>query len=251
MKRLSDFALALLPLLVLLALWQAASASGLFPPQVLVSPAAVVGTLTALLGDGELQNHLSISLTRLLFGFLFGAAIGLAFGSAMALSKWFEALFAPLFQATRQVPVLAFLPMLVLLLGIEEKFKIVVVAVAAFFPVALAAFDGVRGLPRSYIEVARLYRTPLLPLFSQILFPAAIPPILTGLRLGLTRAWLVLVACELLAADSGIGQMMEMGRQMFRIDVVLAGVFVSGLIGFLLDRSVKLIERRTLRWRTA
>src|SRR5690606_24523310 len=100
----------------------------------------------------------------------------------------------------------------VLLLGIEEGFKIVVVAIAAFFPVALAAFDGVRGLPRSYLEVARLYRTPLVPLLGRILLPATIPPILTGLRLGLTRAWLVLVACELLAANSGVGQMMEMGR---------------------------------------
>lgn len=251
MNRVWNFALGLVPLLLLLALWQAASASGLFPAQVLVSPAAVLGTLFTLVGDGELQRHLSISLTRLLLGYLVGGAIGLAFGAAMALSKWFEALFAPLFQAARQVPVLAFLPMLVLLLGIEEKFKIVVVAIAAFFPVALAAFDGVRGLPRSYIEVARLYRTPLVPLVRRVLYPAAIPPILTGLRIGLTRAWLVLVACELLAADNGIGQMMEMGRQMFRIDVVLAGVLVSGLIGFLLDQSVKLIERRTVRWRTA
>ena len=77
------------------------------------------------------------------------------------------------------------------------------------------------------------------------------PSVLTGLRLGLTRAWLVLVAAELLAADSGLGQMMEMGRQLFRIDVVLAGVIVSGLIGFTLDRGAKWIERRATRWRRA
>ncbi|PSJ42933.1 ABC transporter permease [Allosphingosinicella deserti] len=250
-SNLSRIGFGLAPLVALLLLWQAASAAGLFPPQVLVAPADVVAALLAMWRNGELVAHLSISLTRLLIGFGLGAAAGLAFGTALALSRLAEALFGPLFQALRQVPVLAFLPMLVLLLGIEERFKIVVVAIAAFFPVALAAFDGVRGVPRSHFEVAKLYRTPLLPFLGRILLPAATPPVLTGLRIGLTRAWLVLIACELLAAGSGIGQMMEMARQLFRIDVVLAGVFVSGLIGFLLDRGVKLIERRTLRWKAA
>ena len=251
MKRLIAIAAGLAPLFGLLLLWQLASASGVFPPQVLVPPSEVVATLAQLWRNGELTGHLGTSLFRLVFGFLAGAATGLAFGTAIALSKLLEALFAPLFQAVRQVPVLAFIPMLVLLLGIEERFKIVVVAVAVFFPVALATFDGVRAIPKSYFEVARLYRTPVLPFVTRILLPAAIPPVLTGLRLGLTRGWLVLVACELLAADSGIGQMMEMGRQMFRIDVVLAGVFVSGLVGFFLDRSVKLVERRFVRWKEA
>lgn len=251
MTRASSLIAGVGPLLLILLLWQWASASGLFPPQVLVAPADVAATLADLIARGELGVHLATSLKRLIAGFLAGAALGLAFGTGLALSRTFEALFAPMFQALRQVPVLAFLPMLVLLLGIEEGFKIVVVAIAAFFPVALAAFDGVRGLPRSYLEVARLYRTPLVSLLGRILLPATIPPILTGLRLGLTRAWLVLVACELLAADSGVGQMMEMGRQMFRIDVVLAGVLVSGLVGFTLDRGVKLIERRQLRWKAA
>ena len=251
MNHVSRIIAGLAPLLALLLLWQLASASGVFPPQVLVPPIEVAATLAQFSLSGELGDHLGTSLFRLVLGFLGGGAIGLAFGTAMALSKLFEALFAPLFQAVRQVPVLAFIPMLVLLLGIEERFKIVVVAVAVFFPVALATFDGVRAIPRSYFEVGRLYRTPPLPFVTRILLPAAVPPVLTGLRLGLTRGWLVLVACELLAADSGIGQMMEMGRQMFRIDVVLAGVFVSGLVGFFLDRSVKLAERRFVRWKEA
>ncbi len=243
------FAAGIAPLLGLLLAWQLASVSGVFPPQVLVPPSEVAATLARLWQGGELPDHLGTSLFRLVLGFLTGAAIGLAFGAGMALSKLFQMLFAPVFQAVRQVPVLAFIPMLVLLLGIEERFKIVVVAVAVFFPVALATFDGVKGIPKAWFEVARLYRTPPLPFVTRILLPAAVPPVLTGLRLGLTRGWLVLIACELLAADSGIGQMMEMGRQMFRIDVVLAGVFVSGLIGFTLDRSVKLAERRFARWK--
>jgi len=250
-RTLSRLATGLTPLVILVAAWQAASSAGLFPPQVLVPPVEVANTLAELVSNGELARHLGQSLVRLAAGFSIGAAAGLLFGAAIALSRWTEALFAPLFLALRQVPVLAFLPLLVLFLGIEETLKIVIVAVAAFFPVALATFDGVRGVPRGWFEVARLYRTPLVPFLARILLPATLPPVLTGLRIALTRAWLVLVAAELLAADSGLGQMMEMGRQLFRIDVVLAGVIVSGLVGFVLDRGAKQIERRATRWRTA
>lgn len=249
--RIIAFGTALLPPVLLVGAWQLASSTGLFPPQILVAPSEVAQTIAELVRNGELGGHLGDSLFRLAWGFGIGALAGLAFGTALALSRLFEALFQPLFQAVRQVPILAFIPMLVLLLGIEEGFKITVVAVAAFFPVALATFDGVRGIPKGWLEVARVYRTPFPSLLMRILIPATVPPVLTGLRLGLTRAWLVLVAAELLAADNGIGQMMEMGRQLFRIDVVLAGVIVSGLIGFALDRGVKLVERRYTRWRTA
>jgi sulfonate transport system permease protein len=139
----------------------------------------------------------------------------------------------------------------VIFLGIDEPFKIAIVALAPFFPVALATFDGIRGVPKAWFDVARVYRTRLPDLIGRILIPATIPAVLTGMRVALTRAWVVLVAAELLAADSGIGQMMEMGRQMFRIDVVLAGVVVSGLIGFALDRGAKAIERRATRWKYA
>lgn len=247
----SPFLPALLPPLLLVGAWQVASATGLFPAQVLVPPSDVARTLATLTANGELASHLGQSLMRLLSGFAIGAASGLVFGTVTALSKWAEALLSPLFLGVRQVPVLAFVPVLVLLLGIEEGFKITIVAVAAFFPVALATFDGVRGIPKGWIDVARVYRTPPLAFVTRILIPATIPAVLTGLRIALARAWLVLVAAELLAADSGIGQMMEMGRQMFRIDVVLAGVIVSGLIGFALDRGAKWVECRATRWRAA
>jgi len=242
---------ALVPPLILLGLWQSFCLTGLFPPQVLVPPSAVARTLVDMTASGELQRHVSDSLWRLGIGFGIGAAAGLAFGALIALSRLAEALFSPLFLILWQVPVIAFVPVMVLFLGIDEPFKIAVVAIAGFFPVALATFDGVRGVPRAWFEVARVYRTRLPDLIWRILVPATVPAVLTGLRIALTRAWIVLVAAELLAADSGIGQMMEMGRQLFQIDVVLAGVVVSGVIGFLLDRGARLIERRASRWRSA
>jgi len=242
---------ALLAPFVLLALWQLACLTGLFPPQVLVPPSEVARTLASMAASGELERHIGESLFRLGVGYVLGAAAGLAFGTTIALSRLAEAALSPLFMALWQVPVIAFVPMLVIFLGIDEPFKVAIVALAAFFPVALATFDGVRGVPRAWFEVARVYRTRLADLVWRILVPATVPAVLTGLRVAITRAWIVLVAAELLAADSGIGQMMEMGRQLFRIDVVLAGVVVSGVIGFALDRGAKAIERRATRWRTA
>ncbi|WKL56741.1 ABC transporter permease [Asticcacaulis sp. ZE23SCel15] len=237
--------------LLLLIVWQAVTAFKLFPPEVLVSPTAVVSAFGEVITTGELQRHLSESLTRLAGGFTAGASLGLLFGLALALSKTVERVFGPTFQALRQVPVLAFIPMLILLLGIDEVFKIIIIAKAAFFPVALAAYDSVKGVPKSYFEVSSLYRAPWWVLISKILIPATIPNILAGVRLSLTRSWLVLVAAELIVADSGLGQMMEMGRQMFRLDIVMVGVIVAGVIGFGLDRLFQLLQAHALRWKTA
>lgn len=237
--------------LSLLAVWQIACMSGLFPDQVLVPPSEVARTLWLMAGSGELGRHVGDSLYRLTFGFTIGALAGLAFGVSIALSRLAEAAFSPLFLTLWQVPVIAFVPTMVLFLGINEPFKIAVVAIAAFFPIALATFDGVRGVPKAWFEVAKVYRTRLPDLIWRILVPATVPSVLTGLRISLTRAWIVLVAAELLAADSGIGQMMEMGRQLFQLDVVLAGVVVSGVIGSALDRGAREIERRAGEWRTA
>jgi sulfonate transport system permease protein len=237
--------------LVLLGLWQIACLTGLFPPQVMVPPSGVAQALWDMAASGELQRHVGDSLYRLLVGFAIGALAGMLLGATMALSRLAEAAFSPLFLTLWQVPVIAFVPIMVMFLGIDEPFKLAVVAIAAFFPMALATFDGVRGVPRNWFEVARVYRLTMAQLIGRILLPATVPAVLTGLRVSLTRAWVVLVAAELLAADSGIGQMMEMGRQLFQIDVVLAGVVVSGIIGFLLDRGARWVEARASRWRTA
>ena len=250
LKRLPGALTWLISPLALLALWALVADAGLFPRQLLIPPLHVLQAFEELLQSGELQEHLGGSLSRLGLGFCFGAVGGLAFGVLMALSKQVEAYCGPLFHCLRQIPSIALIPMFVLFFGIEETFKIVIVAKAAFFPVALAASEGVKAIPRSYFEVADVYRLSWPTLVREVAFPAAAPPIITGLRISLTRAWVVLVAAELLAADSGLGQMIEMGRQMLRIDVVMVGVLVTGVIGFSLDFVFRLLERRLFRWQS-
>lgn len=240
---------ALLPLALLLVVWAAVSAADWYPRELLVPPLEVWAALRELLASGELQEHLRMSLGRLGFGMLVGCGSGLLFGVLMGLSKTVEVYTAPLFHVVRQVPSIALIPIFILIFGIGETFKILIVTKAAFFPVALAAYTAVQGISKHWLEVARVYRLPRVALFRRIVVPATVPPIVTGVRLALGRSWGTLVAAELLAAESGIGQMMEFGRQMFRLDVVMLGVVITGLIGFGLDRAIRLLERRLVRWR--
>lgn len=244
----------LLPLVVpglILAAWIGATSGEGAPLQVLVPPSSVIDGFIEMLTSGELAGHLRSSLWRLLTGFAIGAGLGLGFGILLARSATVNAFTGPLFQAVRQVPSIAFLPMLILLLGVDEGFKLAIVAKAAFFPVALATHDGVKGISLGWLEVASIYRLSPGRVLVRLILPATVPPVLTGLRLGLTRSWIVLVAAELMAAENGIGQMMEMGRQMFRIDTVMVGVALTGLIGFALDQGFRLAERRLVRWKAA
>jgi sulfonate transport system permease protein len=169
----------------------------------------------------------------------------------MGASTRVEALVSPVFRMARQLPTIALIPALILVFGVEETFKLVVVAKASFFPVALAAFEGVRQIPRAYLDVAAVNRLPARVLVTQLLVPATIPHVVAGVRTSLGRSWMILVASELVAADSGLGQMMEMGRQMFRIDVVMVGVLTAGAVGLALDAGVRWAERRLTRWQRA
>ena len=249
MRALSPLSWLLSPL-ALIGLWAVVANAGLFPANVLIPPQEVWRSLAELLNTGELQEHLTGSLSRLALGFTGGALAGLGFGAALALSKTVEAYCAPLFHTLRQVPSIALIPMFVLLFGVDETFKVVIVAKTAFFPVALATCEGIRAIPRSHFEVAAVYRLRWPTLVWRIALPAAVPAIVTGIRVALTRAWVVLVACELLAADSGLGQMIEMGRQMLRIDVVMVGVVLTGLIGFTLDFTLRRVERHLSAWQS-
>ncbi|MBD9417067.1 ABC transporter permease [Pseudomonas sp. PDM16] len=245
LNRLSWFASPL----ALLVVWALVAQAGWYPTQLLVPPLHVYEAFVELLGSGELREHLQNSLSRLAIGFSLGALGGLLFGTAMALSKRVEAYCAPLFHTLRQIPSIALIPMFILFFGVEETFKILIVVKAAFFPVALATSEGVKGIPRSYFDVAAVYRLPLWSLLKDVAFPAAAPPIVTGLRISLSRSWMVLVAAELLAADSGLGQLIELSRQMMRIDIVMVGVVVTGLVGFTLDYGFRLLEKHLFRWK--
>ncbi len=235
------------PLLVIIT-WTLITRTTWVSPEILVPPEGVAYAFWSMLQSGELWNNLSHSLYRLLIGYAIGAAAGLLLGTSMAVSPTLEAYFNPTFQILRQLPTIALIPAFIMFLGIGETIKIVLVAKATALPIALATFEAVRGIPRNYLDVASVYKVRPLALLLKIVLPATVPPVLTGLRIALGRSWMVLVAAELLVSENGLGQLMEYGRQMFQLDTVLVCVVLTGIIGFIFDKSFRLLEGRLVRW---
>jgi sulfonate transport system permease protein len=248
-SRLQGLASLVSPLL-LLAAWILVTRAHWFSEQILVPPQAVLDAFHEVWDSGELQGDLKISLYRLLLGFSLGGVAGVALGALLATSRQAQIYLRPTFHVLRQVPTLSLIPMFILIFGIGETLKIVVIVKSTIFPVAVATLEGVRNIPRDYLDVGRAYRLGPWPQFRRIIFPATVPALLTGVRIALGRSWMVLVAVELLAADTGIGQMMEIGRQMLRLDIVMVGVIVTGCIGFACDRGLRFLERALLPWRS-
>ncbi|QPF75493.1 ABC transporter permease [Roseateles sp. DAIF2] len=235
---------------LLLALWWAARAWGWSDSPLLVSPLAVWERGLQQINSGELWSALSASLRRDLIGFALGSAGGLALGLLLGLSRWAERLLGPSFHTLKQISLFAWIPLLSVWFGLGEPAKVVFLALAAFFPVALNAFEGVRSVPRELVELGRVLRYGRWQLLRRVVLPAAAPSLFTGLHLGLIYAWLATLGAEyLLSAGHGIGNTLVAGREHFQMDLVLFGVIVVGLVGFALNWVAGTLERRALAWR--
>ena len=244
----SKLALGLIVPALLGVLWWATAAAGALPDQLLPAPGLVWSTLVETAASGDLWADTLISLQRVAEGFAVGALAGLAVGGAIGLSRTLRELLDPLFLFLAQVPPLAWIPLVILAVGIDEAMKVTVIAWSSFVPVVLGTVQGIRTVPDGFRELARALTFDPWSLVSRIVLPAAVPAIFTGLREGLANAWQTLVAAELFASSEGLGYLIALGRQLFQLDLVLAMVVVLGLIGLTLNGALALVERRLLRW---
>jgi sulfonate transport system permease protein len=235
----------------LLALWSVSAHFGWLAPQILPSPGEVWAALLDMAHSGDLVRNTGISLLRVAEGFTAGSVIGLLLGIAMGLSPKTEDYVKPLFTAFAQVPTLGWIPFLMLLVGIGEPLKVLVIAKAAFVPVTLNTLSGIRSVPPMYAEVGALFRFSRWQLLRKVVLPATVPPIFAGLRYGLTHAWNALVAVELLASAEGLGYLLVWSRQMFWLDTMMVAMLIIGIVGFTLDRIMGAVEARLQRWRLA
>ena len=238
----------LLPL-ALLTLWQTGASQGWISPQVLPPPAFVWDTLRDLATSGDLWLNTRASLQRVLVGFALGSLLGLLLGTAMGLSRRLEAYVLPTFNALVQIPVLAWLPFVLLIVGIGEPLKYILIAKAALVPVTLNTLQGFRQASPALREVARVYGYSRRQEVLEVVVPLALPTLFTGLRLGFTRAWLSLVVVELGASSEGLGYLIVYGRQLFQLDLVMAAVIVVGAIGYAIDRLLDWAETRLIHGR--
>jgi sulfonate transport system permease protein len=249
-SQLGDRALPWLLPLAVLGLWYLGVEQGWLSEQVLPPPAYVYETLSDLFASGDLWINAAASLQRVVVGFALGASIGVVLGLAMGLSKTIEDYLLPTFNAIVQIPVLAWLPFALLLFGIGEPLKYVLIAKAALVPITLCTLQAFHQAPKGLLEAGRAYGFSRWQSVIFIVLPAAVPTLFTGLRLGFTKAWLSLVVVELVASSEGLGYLIVYGRQLFQLDLVMAAVVVVGGIGLLIDRGFDYAERRLNRGRT-
>ncbi|RXV69487.1 ABC transporter permease [Burkholderia stabilis] len=232
---------------LLFALWTIGSARGWIAPQILPPPERVYEALTDLATSGDLARHTLISLQRVLVGFAAGTLLGFATGVALGLSRTLEAYVLPSFNALVQIPVLGWLPFLLLLVGVGEPLKYLLIAHAALVPVTLSTLQGFRQTPPALDEVARVFGYTRRQRIVHVVLPAAIPTLATGVRLAFTKSWLALVVVELVASSEGLGYLIVYGRQLFQLDLVMTAVIVVGAVGLLINRLFDALEARLRR----
>jgi len=243
-----NFAVALILPAALVLAWSLAVRAELLAPQILPAPSLVWQTGLDLLLSGQLLHELGISLARVAAGVLIGGLAGLAFGVAFGLSRTFEAYVAPTVKAIFLVPSLGWLPFFMLVLGIGETLKIVLIAKTCFLPLMVGVFEAIRALPEKYSDVARVLELDRRARLRFIVLPAVLPAIATGFRLTLSKGWKALILVEMLASAAGIGYLMMWGRKSFQLDVVFATMVVIGLVGWALDHGLLRLQNRTTRW---
>lgn len=225
-------------------LWHEATARQWISLQVLPPPAWVFNTFIDLLRTGEILANIQISFTRIAWGLMIGASLGFLFGLLIGFSRQADSYLGTTFRAVATVPALGWLPILILLLGIDESLKIVILSKACFVPMAISISQGVRSIPSRLREVADVLTLSRRTRFFKLTLPAIMPFFFTGLRFSTAQAFTSLIVVEMLAGTDGIGYMMVWGRTLFQLDIVMAGIIVVGMAGFSLDLLLRRIEAR-------
>ncbi|MER8448120.1 ABC transporter permease subunit [Mesorhizobium sp. M1066] len=251
-KGVSARAVSAVTILVVLALWALSARLQLVSSVFLPSPAAVWNKFITVARDGfvdaTLLQHAVASLWRVFAALVAALAIGVPVGLAIGISTVGRGIFDPLLEFLRPIPPLAYLPLVIIWFGIGEPSKILVIAIAMLAPVALSTASGVRGVSQERINAARSLGATQRQVVRHVILPSALPSILTGLRIALGAGWSTLVAAELVAATRGLGFMIQSAAQFLVTDVVVMGILVIAAIAFVLEFTIRRIERVLVPW---
>ncbi|MGC5225359.1 ABC transporter permease [Micromonospora sp. DT81.3] len=235
--------------LIIVVVWQSASALGLLDPRLLTGPDAVAGTAWTLIADGTLAEHVGASLSRAVFGLAIGTVAGVVLAIVAGLSRLGESLVDGTMQIKRAIPVLALIPLLILWLGIGEEFKVTIIALGVLVPIYINTYSGVTSIDRKQIELAESLGLSRWQYIRSVLVPGALPGFFVGFRVAVVGSWMALIVVETINATSGIGYMMSQAQLYAQSDIILVGLVVYGAFGFVSDALVRHLERKVLSWR--
>lgn len=234
---------------ILIGIWELLSRAGYFPPNWLPAPTVVLATAAELARQGELLGHIGITVYRVAAGFAIGVSIATILGVLSGSSRGFRNLVDPLLQALRNIPSMAWVPLFLLWLGIQEASKITLIAVGVFFPVYLNLMSGIIHLDVKLVEVGHAFNLKGFELVRRVILPATMPAFITGLRSGLGLGWMFVVAAELMGASKGLGFLMNDGQMTGRPSIIIASIVLFAVCGKLSDMAVELAGRRFLRYK--
>ena len=216
---------------------------GLVPP-----PPTIVETFFAELRNGDLLANTAASMQRVVIGYVIGAGLALVLG---ALAGWFRVagwVLNPIIDALRPIPALAYIPLVIVWVGIGEPSRIIIIALAVFKPVVVNARAGMQEVANIYVDAARTLGASKWRVFTTVAIPSAVPYFIAGMRTGVSTGFLALVAAELIAAPSGLGFMIQNAGQYFRTDVTIVGIIVIGILGAFLDQIASRAGRALTAW---
>jgi len=234
---------------VLLAGWELAVDYGLVPQSLIAGPIAVAGRFAEMVGDGTLLRHISISLGRLVLGFSIGTGLGILIGVLVAFRPTAARFLEPTILSLIPIPPIAWIPLLIIVLGIGENAKIALISIGSFCTLFLQAAYGIRTGDRMLVEMARVLNKGDRAILWRILFPGALPGILASMRVALALSWTLLIASEVIASSSGLGWLIWNARNFSRPNDMFVGMATVGMLGKCSDWGLVVLEARLTRWR--
>jgi NitT/TauT family transport system permease protein len=237
---------------IVFAVWCGLTYGGVVDRESLPAPSDLAGNFVDLATKGylgvPLRQHVWASVSRTLIGFALAVIIGAPLGLAMGYYRWVDRALRPILSFLRPIPPIAYIPLAVLYLGLGELSKIALIFFASFIYVTINAEAGARSVPEILLRAARSLGLNPLQVFRRVVLVSALPSLFAGLRVALGVSWAVVVAAELLAAQSGLGYMIRNAANFFDLGTVYIGIVIIGTIGFLLDTLVVTVQRRLLHW---
>lgn len=235
------------PVLVLIV-WYVRGVKGNLNELLVPTIPSIIERAVDMIKSGELGGHVSVSIFRVLRGYVFGAVLGIVIGIAMGINRHIYNLLNSVVAVLRPIPMVALIPLFILWLGIGDNFKIALIALGSFWAVLLNTIHGIQSVDPKLLEVSRVLEKERGVILWRVYFPSALPAIITGLRLAMGTAWACVVAAEMMAASKGIGYMIMFARQLTQPDKMFVGVVVIGLIGLVVDKLLLLLQRKILWW---
>jgi taurine transport system permease protein len=249
----SSVAISVITVVALLVLWFLITNLGLIKPLFLPSPQAVWQQfheyLTGAANDKPLWQHFAASMGRVFLAFFLACVTAIPVGIAMGMSRVARGIFDPPIEFYRPLPPLAYLPLIIIWFGIDEMPKVLLIYLACFAPLALAARSGMKSAAQEQINAAYSMGASYSQVIWHVILPSALPEILVGMRIAIGFGWTTLVAAEMVAANVGLGQMVLNASNFLRTDIVIMGIIVIGVVAYLFDMLMRWVERKLVPWK--